>query len=153
MVGYSFQDFSVDIWFCYGSFSYGMESHIYSWENDSLFLAINGKNAEESLSIESFMESILDKPRGLLRIELRIFGPDRIFKQHRINNPIFLYTDMLPQLTKIEDSTLILQFISPRGVTATNTENWMHLLKSLFHSYRPQNVTKEKFYDGRKNHF
>src|SRR3989338_7573720 len=97
---HTFQDFSVDIWFCYGSFSYGIESSIQSWENDSLLLAVQSKSREETLGLESFVESIVEKPKGLIRIELRIFGPEKIFRLHKINVPIFLYTDVVPKLLK-----------------------------------------------------
>jgi hypothetical protein len=153
MMTHSFQDFSVDIWFCYGSFSYGMESNIYSWENNSLLLAVQSKSIEEALKLESFVESIVDKPKGLIRIELRVFGPEKIFKQHRLSSPIFLYTDVMPKLLKKIDFCPILQFISPMGMSSLNTENWMQLLEYLFNQGSQHSLSKENFYDGRKNNF
>jgi len=149
----SFQDFSVDIWFCYGSFSYGMESRIYDYQQGSLFLAVQTKTQEEIRHVESFLESVIEKPKGLIRIELRVYGPDVLFRRLRIQNPIFLCTDETPYLTPRQEGSLVLRFIEPQGISAANTKNWAVLVQSLLSQNAPKDPVHEGLFYDRKNHF
>lgn len=148
-----FSEFSVDIWFCYGSFSYGFESKIHSWKEDVLFLELQSNHIDEARGLESFIDSIVEKPKGLLRIELRVFGPDRIFKKYQMNNPIYLYTDVVPKRLKKGELFPLLQFISVKGISPVNAENWIKLTQYMSYGQETGMPSRRERTYGRRNNF
>ncbi|MGY3805002.1 hypothetical protein ACWNT8_13125 [Pigmentibacter ruber] len=124
--------FCVDIWFCYGSFSYGFESMIHDYGENELALCLQTNSEEQSDEIESFFEQVVDKPKGLLRVELRIYGPEKLFKRHNINGPVYLFTDMVPKQGPKFGGLPILKFFSIKGISPANSESWFKLVRQIW---------------------
>lgn len=124
--------FCVDIWLCYGSFSYGFESEIFDLGENELALSLHTQSYEQAEQLESFFEQVVEKPKGLLRVELRIFGPDKVFKKFNINTPIFLFTDIVPKQVPKSSGAPILKFFAIKGISPTNTENWTKLVRQIW---------------------
>lgn len=126
------QEFCVDIWFCYGSFSYGFESVIHAYGEDELALTLQTQNTEQSEQIENFFEQVVEKPKGLLRVELRVFGPEKVLKKHNIQGPIYLFTDIVPKQLASDGKPPLLKFVSVKGISPANTESWNKLVRQIW---------------------
>ncbi len=124
--------FCVDIWLCYGSFSYGFESKIHEFGESELALSLQTQSDEQAEQMESFFEQVVDKPKGLLRVELRVYGPDKVFKHHNINGPVYLFTDMVPKQAPKYAGSPILKFFSIKGISPANSESWMKLVRQIW---------------------
>ncbi|WP_338635270.1 hypothetical protein [Spirobacillus cienkowskii] len=124
--------FCVDIWLCYGSFSYGFESQIHDYGEHEVALSLQAQSDEHAQEMESFFEKLVEKPKGLLRVELRVYGPDKIFKRHNIHSPIYLFTDMVPRQGAKQGCSPILKFFSIKGISPINSENWKKLVRQIW---------------------
>ena len=82
--------------------------------------------------MESFFEQVVEKPKGLLRVELRVYGPEKIFKRHNINGPVYLFTDMVPKQGPKHAGSPILRFFSIKGISPANSESWMKLVRQIW---------------------
>jgi hypothetical protein len=76
-------ELNVDLWFCYGSFFYGIESNLYACEENQVDLFLPNAQPEETKELSDFIDMILEKPKGLLRVELRIYPSDQFLKTQR----------------------------------------------------------------------
>lgn len=124
--------FCVDIWLCYGSFSYGFESEIHEFGESELALSLQTQSDEQAEHMESFFEQVVEKPKGLLRVELRVYGPDKLFKRHNINGPVYLFTDMVPKQAPKHGGSPILKFFSIKGISQANSESWIKLVRQIW---------------------
>jgi hypothetical protein len=88
------QVFSVDMWLLYGSFAYGVECFVKEVKLDSLHLSLS--SSKDMLETFNFVKGIFEDPKGLLRIELRIYGPEILFERCSIPYPLSLYTEHKP---------------------------------------------------------
>lgn len=129
----SLKDFSVDIWLCYGSFFYGFESSLHALKDEGLSLSLKSQSEEESSQIESFFDGIIEKPKGLLRVELRIFGPDKVFKRLKMDAPIYLFTDMAPRAIEKSAYSTVLHLFSVQGISPSNTDSWSKFRRQFNH--------------------
>ncbi|BBH53640.1 hypothetical protein [Fluviispira sanaruensis] len=137
------QEFCVDIWFCYGSFSYGFESEIHDFGENELALSLQTQNEEQGAQIDSFFEQVVDKPKGLLRVELRVYGPEKVFKRHKISGPVHLFTDIVPKQIPYEGKSPLLKFVSVKGISPTNTEYWHKLVRQIWNQ-RQQKASQKR---------
>jgi len=87
---------------------------------------------EHAQEMESFFEKLVEKPKGLLRVELRVYGPDKIFKRHNIHSPIYLFTDMVPRQGPKQGCSPVLKFFSIKGISPINSENWKKLVRQIW---------------------
>jgi hypothetical protein len=69
-------EYSVDVWFLYGSFSHGLEARVCTYGAAMLTLDVSLQKGDSELEVANFLDSVLDDPRGLLRTELRVYGPE-----------------------------------------------------------------------------
>jgi hypothetical protein len=126
-------DFCVDIWFCYGSFSYGFESDIFEFSEDELQLSLHADCLEHTEHLTSFFEQLVEKSKGLLRVELRVYGPEKILKHHNISVPVYLFTDIIPKKISYPDKkSLVLKFSSLKGISPSNAENWHKIVCQIW---------------------
>ena len=128
----SSQQFNVDVWFCYGSFFYGFESIIYDATTSSMKLIPKVEQPEEAADLYSFLESIIDKPKGLIKVELRVFCPEKIKKKYKFSNPVHLFTDIVPKIHGYELGLPIIDFGLPRGLSYSCTDLWTQLLAGVW---------------------
>jgi hypothetical protein len=124
-------DIQIDLWFCYGSFFYGFESHLHSCSEHNIAVDISNPNCEDSQELNKFLDLILEKPKGLLRVELRVFIPEKLTKKYKINSPIYLFTDMIPTIVQNTDSSLLMVCSSVQGLSPSNFENWSKLMRQI----------------------
>ncbi len=124
-------DFHVDLWFCYGSFFYGVETKLYGCEESKMTLSVPQTNLEDQKNLFNFIETIIEKPKGLLRIELRVYIPDKWLKKYKLSSPVFLFTDILPEAFEKIDSSFLLQCSSVQGISPVNAENWFKLVRQI----------------------
>lgn len=125
------QELNVDLWFCYGSFFYGLESHLYSCENNQVALHLSSNDPEETQELSNFLDMILEKPKGLLRVELRVYIPEKLSKKLKITSPVYLFTDIVPRELEKIDSSILLLCTSIQGISASNSENWNALVRQI----------------------
>ncbi|MES2615790.1 MAG: hypothetical protein V4591_10290 [Bdellovibrionota bacterium] len=125
------KDFNVDLWFCYGSFFYGIESHLYSCEENQVALFLPNADPEETRELSNFLDMILEKPKGLLRVELRVYIPEKSLKKFKMSSPIYLFTDIVPRTLEKIDSSVVLLFSSIQGISPSNSENWLKLVRQI----------------------
>ncbi len=125
------KNFSVDLWFCYGSFFYGLESNLYSCEDNQIALFLPNSDLEETQELSNFLDMILEKPKGLLRVELRVYIPEKLLKKFKISSPLYLFTDIVPRVLEKIDSSIILIFPSIQGISPSNSENWLKLVRQI----------------------
>lgn len=85
-------EYAVDVWFLFGSFSYGLESRVCAYAPHSLTLEVALDAADSADDVASFLETLVENPRGLVRSELCIYGPSA-------QEPVRLFTDVSPTLT------------------------------------------------------
>ena len=131
------KDFSVDLWFCYGSFFYGIESNLYSCEDNQVALFLPNSDPEETQELSNFLDLILDKPKGLLRVELRVYVPEKILKKFKMSSPVYLFTDIVPRALEKIDSSIVLLFSSIQGISPSNSENWLKLVRQISQQNQP----------------
>lgn len=125
------KNFCVDLWFCYGSFFYGIESNLYSCEDNQIELFLPNSDPEETQELSKFLDMILDKPKGLLRVELRVYIPEKILKKFKMTSPVYLFTDIVPRTLQKIDSSIVLLFSSIQGISPSNSENWLKLVRQI----------------------
>jgi|GEM_PF-4996010 len=95
--------YSVDVWFLYGSFTYGLETRVCSYSTDALVLEVvlevcgAGPDAvpQGASDVQAFLESLLDNPRGLVRTELAVYGPEDD------ETPVRLQTEVVPRFAPV----------------------------------------------------
>ncbi len=129
--------FQVDLWFCYGSFCYGIESELSSCSNSEVALSVLHSSAEEEQGLAHFLDMILEKPKGLLRVELRVYLPDTFMKKLSLPSPIYLFTDIVPRTLDKVGASLALLFTSVQGISPTNSENWHKLVRQISQQESP----------------
>jgi hypothetical protein len=125
------QELNVDLWFCYGSFFYGIESTLFSCEENQISLFLPQSNQEETQELSDFIENILEKPKGLLRVELRVYLSEKLLKKFKISSPVYLFTDIVPRTHKRQDSSVVLHCSSIQGISPSNSENWLKLVRQI----------------------
>lgn len=145
MFDYSFaeSEFNVDLWFCYGSFFYGIESQLYSCEDNQVSVSLPSVGPEESHELSHFLDMVLEKPRGLLRVELRVYIPEKMLKKFKCSSPVYLFTDIVPRALEKIDSSIVLLCSSIQGISPSNSENWMKLVRQISQHNRHE-VTKKR---------
>ncbi len=114
-------EYSVDVWFLYGSFTYGLETRVHSLSGQSLTLEVELGEADTPEDVSRFLETLIENPRGLLRSEICLYGPDE-------DEPIRLYTEVSPTFTQIETHSLRLRFSHVSGLTPRDSGHWHELL-------------------------
>lgn len=129
------QELNVDLWFCYGSFFYGLESFLHACEDNQVTLFLPNSDPEEVQELSNFLDMILEKPKGLLRVELRVYIPEKFLKKFKITSPVYLFTDIVPRAMEKIDSSIILLCSSIQGISPSNSENWFKLVRQI----SPQN--------------
>lgn len=130
--GFSSQnDFHVDLWFCYGSFFYGLESHLYSCEQNQVTVFLPNSGTDEDQEVSKFLDLILEKPKGLLRVELRVYLPESFLKKFKMSSPLYLFTDIVPQTVEKENVSNMLLCSSIQGISPSNSENWLKLVRQI----------------------
>ena len=130
-------EFNVDLWFCYGSFFYGFESQLHSCQENQMELSLHNANADESKELSQFLDLILDKPKGLLRVELRVYIPEKFLKKYKLSSPVYLFTDIVPRSIDKTESTIILICSSLQGITSSNSEKWIKLVRQISQQNHP----------------
>jgi hypothetical protein len=125
------KEFHIDLWFCYGSFFYGIESSLYSCDETQLTTFLPSLDAEEAQELSDFLDMILDKPKGLLRVELRVHIPEKFLKKLKISSPVYLFTDIAPRILEKTDSSLVLLFSSVQGISSSSSEAWIKVVHQL----------------------
>ena len=78
------------------------------------------------------LESIIDKPKGLIKVELRVFCPEKIQKKYKFSNPVHLFTDIVPKIHGYELGLPIIDFGLPRGLSYSCTDLWTQLLAGVW---------------------
>ena len=92
---HALSDYGVDVWFLYGSFTYGLESRVCSYTAQSLTLEVI-LDADDSLDdVAAFLETLVDNPRGLVRSELCVYAP-------RESEPVRVFTEVAPTLASLQ---------------------------------------------------
>lgn len=86
--------FSADMWLLYGSFAYGVECLVKDVQLDSLLLTLS--YSCDMKDKFNFVKGIFEEPKGLLRVELRIYGPETLFEKFGFPCPLSLYTEHKP---------------------------------------------------------
>ena len=81
--------FSADMWLLYGSFAYGVECLVKDVQLDSLLLTLS--YSCDMKDKFNFVKGIFEEPKGLLRVELRIYGPE-LFLKNLASLALFLFT-------------------------------------------------------------
>jgi len=125
------QELNVDLWFCYGSFFYGIESNLYSCEDNQVALFLPSVDPEETQELSNFLDMILEKPKGLLRVELRVYIPEKILRKFKMTSPVYLFTDIVPRALEKIDSSIVLLCSSIQGISPSNSENWIKLVRQI----------------------
>jgi hypothetical protein len=122
-----YQDFEVDLWFCYGSFNYGVEGQILDWKDQSLSVSLPASQNDTQNDILEFLEGILEKPKGLLRIDIRLYIQEKYAKKYKIEGPLYLFSDTVPKLLDYDPQNPVLLFSRVQGISPTHTQNWQSL--------------------------
>jgi hypothetical protein len=135
-------EYSVDVWFLYGSFSYGLESRVCAYASQALTLEVALEGTDSADDVASFLESLVENPRGLVRSEICIYGPTS-------EEPVRLYTDVSPTLTSVfgpssglgksvvaeheaTPTSVRLRFTHVAALTPSDNDAWQVLLTSVW---------------------
>ena len=137
------QEMNVDLWFCYGSFFYGIESNLYSCEDNQIALFLPHSDPEETQELSNFLDMILEKPKGLLRVELRVYIPEKFLKKFKMSSPVYLFTGIVPRALDKIDSSIVLLCSSIQGISPSNSENWIKLVRQISQQ-TPQRMFKKR---------
>ena len=126
--------FSVDLWFIFGSFVYAFEGQVLNFSESTLEVAVDSPDESGRESIIEFFEGIVTNPKGLERIELRIFSNESLPKPLPIPIafPVQLITGVSPltnqRLTKIPS----LVFSQVKGITEADRASWINLVHKIW---------------------
>lgn len=121
--------FSVDVWFLYGSFAYGLEAGVVDYGPGTLKLVLlEAESTQTAADLSAFLESVTEHPRGLMRSELRIYGPRSLHQQAGLGWPVTVGTELAPVL----ESPCQLTFVNLRGVTEANEQHWHTLTHAIW---------------------
>ena len=132
MILFPHRQFHVDVWLCYGSFFYGFESFIYDAEERSIKIVPKINEEENPDDFASFMQAIIDKPKGLVKVELRLYCPPKVEKRFKFSNPLHLYSDAIPNISGHDCGMPIVDFAFPKGMSSRCSDLWTSLLATFF---------------------
>ncbi|MBX9704119.1 MAG: hypothetical protein K2X39_08190 [Silvanigrellaceae bacterium] len=125
-------EYNVDIWLLFGSFAYALESKVFSWSETELTLAVQTKNKDEIDGIEDFLSAIMKKPKGLLRVELRVYGPPRELTRYGIKTPLYMYTEMIPKSYPRSAHSPLIGFSNVKGISPSDEQQWFKLVRQIW---------------------
>ena len=134
-------DFQIDIWFLYGSFAYGVESVLSYFGPDALGVNVLGTNdAEQKQDVSAFLDDLTENPKGLLRTELRIYGPEGhavagqagLGFAHPVQFPVTLVTERVPASVEAPMGHLQLRFEELRALTAPDQAQFALLVAQVW---------------------
>lgn len=124
-------DYAVDVWFLYGSFSYGLESSVCAFSSHSLTLDVVLEGSDAAEDVSSFLETLVENPRGLVRSELCLYPP-------MAQDPIRLYTEVSPALTPSSGGVSVrLRFSHLAALTPHDNNAWQHLVTDVWPGLLP----------------
>jgi hypothetical protein len=89
------QNYSVDIWFVFGSFVYGFEGSIVSWENALLEVVLTVGQGAEAQGMFDFLSELSQSPKGFLKSEIRLYEGSGSQEKPLVS----LVTEVVPQAT------------------------------------------------------
>lgn len=108
----------------YGSFSYGIESSII--QATLREIKVVTLKTESDVEFQKFLQLISDNPKGLVRIELKIFEA-----QSETQIPLCtLYTECAPEKIEHPDSQLLLRAV--QGLHATDQNSWENTVTRIW---------------------
>ena len=124
-------NYFVDIWFCYGSFFYGFEGVLKKIESNLLFVSVQTTTKTETKQIADFIETILNKSKGLIRIELRIYDNKNV-KDNESNSFISrIFTETVPQIVDHSDCETAFKFYELFSANNTDRQKWECFCKTV----------------------
>lgn len=132
--------YSVDVWFLYGSFTYGLETRVCSYSTDALVVEVCGADAavapQGASDVQAFLESLLENPRGLVRTELAVYGPEDD------EAPVRLQTEVVPRFAPVgplflngspdANAPARLRFTHVAGLTREDGAAWLDLVTRIW---------------------
>lgn len=121
---------SIDVWFIFGSFVYGLEARPRAYSETELHVVpvLPDSEAERS-ELSSFLDTLTRDPRGLLRSELRIYSAGLAIS---VDTPVRLFTEAAPVLAENELGEPVLEFRHLQGLTPPDTQMWLHLAREVW---------------------
>ena len=130
-------DFQIDIWFLYGSFAYGVESVLFSFSSDSVHVNVLNTDTEAQAETFAFLDDLTENPKGLLRTELRIYGPEDLASLRQVPFPVTLYTERVPTTFEAGAGILQLRFDELRALTVADHSHFDHLVEQVWSKVQP----------------
>ncbi|NBX16523.1 MAG: hypothetical protein EBR09_04075 [Proteobacteria bacterium] len=131
--------FSVDLWFIFGSFCYGAEARLSSCRSDSLTVSISSATQQTISEVASFLESINEKAKALIRTEVRLFvngNPDAPADDWADELVATLMTELKPRVTQgtngQPEPLLIVELADIRGLTPNDQNAWNNLVADIW---------------------
>jgi hypothetical protein len=131
--------FSVDLWFIFGSFCYGAEARLSSCRSDSLTVGISSATQQTISELASFLESINEKAKALIRTEVRLFvngNPDAPADDWADELVATLMTELKPRVTQgtsgQPEPLLIVELTDIRGLTPNDQNAWNNLVADIW---------------------
>jgi hypothetical protein len=131
---------NIDIWILYGSFYYALESTLEeACGHDFLTLKIKAQNDSSTLpgddEASKFLTEILHKPKSIVRMDLKVFGPDEFLMTHENFQvsayPLFLYSEELPDNLSLETGIPTLKFRNLKSFLPGHLEAWEALIREI----------------------
>ena len=146
------QDLSIDVWLCYGSFFYGFEGVVHAWDSNSLWLKLQTNDQQEAQQVDAFFQDLIEKPKGLVRVDVRVYGPESRFRALTLPNPVRLFSDEIPRPSPAFDEGLLLCLSSLKGFSEENG-SLCEVLQRQIRTPRPSARPRSKRYDEEQRNF
>lgn len=130
--------FSVDIWFVFGSFVYGLEGQMIQYSERSIDVMLSGGAENERRELAEFFAELSENPKGLVKTEVRIFpapdGTPRVAFTEGCE-AISLVTQVVPQPIRGDSQggdTPCLRLIELEGLSQPDQSGWSSLVRGIW---------------------
>ncbi len=120
------QKYSVDIWFVFGSFVYGFEGRLVSWENARLEVALTVGQGAEAQGMFDFLSELSQCPKGFLKSEIRLYEGSGSQEKPLVS----LVTEVVPQAT-VQMPQPCVVFSNLHGISQNDVDMWEKISRML----------------------
>jgi hypothetical protein len=132
--------FTVDLWFIFGSFCYGAEARILACRQESLLLQLAPATQAAVQELAVFFDSINEKAKSLIRSEVRIFvnsSQEESSDDWGDELIVTLMSELKPRHTLCSTSeggtpNLQVEILDVRGLTPNDQIAWSNLVADIW---------------------
>lgn len=114
----------VDVWFQFGSVSYGLECALRSCNTFSASLSPLFESQKESASAKAFFDELVSTSQELRKIELRVFHENALSAPRNLEFPIVMHSENLPALSIHSEMHWELKLVNLKALGSRDESNW-----------------------------